>query len=476
MNLKLVVASMSVLGLVSCPVFAATTTTATTTTTTTETSSMPKHKHHKKHHHRAEAVEKVDYKDYKDMVPACVITQNTMVFMDMSQSLNRAMPNPCNPGWWNRVQVSGGVNVDIGKWGNRNTNYQGENYQRISLNDAYLNVSADVSEWTKAFMSVDYQTATTSANPGAFNEYGLAEYSAAYANNIAGTANNNLQLEQAYAFIGNLEASPIFLQVGKSFQDFSRYEIHPITRSMTQVMSETLATSIKLGFIASGFNGGVYVFDDPLSKLGGNAAKTTNYGVALGYDMPCDTLGWDIGAAYLYNMIGVNDTAYSVVNYTGLAKYHNRVGGAALYADVNSGPFALSARYTTAVQRFSSNDLTKNGVADLAAASPDLGTGAQVIPLKSASGAKPWAAGITGAYGFNAWDKSQHVYLGYQASREAAGLNLPKSRWLLGYGIEMWKNTNFGVEWDRDQAFSAGNGGTGNNSNLVSIRTAVKFS
>ena len=97
MNLKLVVASMSVLGLVSCPLLAATTT---------------KHKHHHKHHHV------VAQQEYKDMlpVPVCTISQNAMIMNSLDKNIGRAMPDPCNPGWWNRIQVSGGVNVDFIRW------------------------------------------------------------------------------------------------------------------------------------------------------------------------------------------------------------------------------------------------------------------------------------------------------------------------------------------------------------------------
>src|SRR5579862_4658193 len=104
MNLKLVVASMSVLGLVSCPVFAA--------------STEAKHRLHHKHHVAHE------YKEYKDVLPepVCTISQNAMIMSSMDQDVGRAMPNPCNPGWFNRLQFSGGVNVDLGKFGNRNTN------------------------------------------------------------------------------------------------------------------------------------------------------------------------------------------------------------------------------------------------------------------------------------------------------------------------------------------------------------------
>ena len=295
MNFKLVVA-MSVLGLVSCPVFAATTV---------------KHKHHHKMRHHA-----VAHHDYKDMgslpvqpVELCAISQTSMIMDEMTQSMGRSMPSPCNPGWFNRIQVSGGMNVDLGKFGNRNTAYMGENYQRFSLNDAYLNVGATVNEWAKAFASISYNTATI-IEPFTFAPP-VGEYSSAYSNNVIDGGAATLQLEQAYATFGNFDASPFYIQVGKQFQDFSRYEIHPITRSLTQVVSETLATSGKVGFIYSGFSGGIYAFDDPLAKVG-HTSTTTNYGVALGYEQPSDSLGWDIGAAYLYNMIGVNDVAYKV--------------------------------------------------------------------------------------------------------------------------------------------------------------------
>lgn len=452
MNLKLVVATMSVLGLVSCPVFAA---------------AGSKHKHHHKHH----TVAQHDYKDmgalpYKDQ-PVCMISQNTMIMTDMTQNMGRSLPNPCNPGWFNRIAVSGGINVDLGKFGNRNANFMGVNYQRFSLNDAYLNVAADVNEWAKAFASLSYNTATINA-PLSGNAAGtglgaiVTEYSSAYSNNVASGGNSTVQLEQGFATLGNLDESPIFIQVGKKFQDFSRYEIHPITRSITQVVSETLATSVELGFLTNGFHGGLFAFDDPIAKTG-QTTTTTNYGVSLGYDAPSDCLGWDIGAGYLYNMIGVNDVAYMVnqINAavtTGLTGYNTRVGAGALYGDINSGPFTVGARYTTALQRFNILDLPKNNA------------------LTSTTGGKPWAAGIQAGYGFDAWGKNQNVYLGYQASREGANLGLPKSRWLVGYGIDVFgKNTNVGIEWDHDSAYSTGNGGNGNNYNLVSVRSSVKF-
>src|SRR3990167_3636899 len=449
MKLKLVVLSMSILGLVSCPTYAA---------------MNAKQKKQQKMQPQTET------REYKDMSDVCTVSRTSMTLDAMTQNMGRAMPNPCNPGWFNRIQFSGGVNVDFGKFGSRNANIMGENYQVVSLNDAYLNVAATVNDWTKAFASLSYSNPTTNANPATFNQFGAAEYSAAYANNIFGRAVNTLQLEQAFATFGNFDVYPVFVQVGRQYQDFGRYVTHPIERSVTQSKTETLATSAKVGFIVPmGFNGSIYVFNDPLRKA--SALNTsTNGGVSLGYDQPSDQLGWDIGAAYLYNFVGVNDIAYSVVNFTGTNNYNKRIGGYAIYADVNSGPFMLGARYAASAGRFSPVDLPKNGVADLTG-----GTIAGSTP-SGATGARPWGVGVQAAYSFEGYSKNQKVYVGYQGTSEAAGLNLPDNRWLIGYGIDVWKNTNLAAEWDYDKAYGTSNGGSGRNTNLVSLRLATQYS
>lgn len=492
MKLKLVVASMSVLGLVSCPVFA-----ATTPTKTKETTHHTQHHHVMKHHHR---VAHREFREYKETGPGpcqavCTIPESTLVLEGMTQNTGRALPNPCAPGWFSRIALSGGINVDMGKWGNRNGNFMGENYQRLSLNDAYLNISARANEWAKAFLSISYNTATI-RDPldAAFDDFvdeelthffnHVGEFDAAYSNNVISGSQNRLELEQAFITFGNFDCSPIFAQLGKQFQDFGRYEIHPITESFTEVMSKTLATSVKVGFIASGFNGSVYVFDDPLLKMHTHENGThgehlsTNYGASLGFDMPadCNQMGWDVGVGWLYNLIGVNDIAYNVSQYNNFFEadpdaYHTRVGGIALYGDVVSGPFYVGARYVSALKRFNSMDLPKHGDADLTA-----GTSSASL-VSGARGAKPWTAGIQAGFGFNAFlCLDQTVYVGYQASRQAAGLRLPRYRWLAGYGVDVCKNTRIGLEWDHDKAYNHGNGGTGHTYNLVTIRAAVKFS
>lgn len=448
MDLKLIVASMSALGLISCPVYAAI---------------------------------------QKD-APICTISQNTVILDGMTQNYGRAIPNPCRPGWFSRIRMAGGVNVDVGHWGNRNQNYMGENYQRVSLNDSYINLSADVSKYVNAFASVSYMNATTLLNPDVYNNRGAAEYSAAYANNINGNAANTVQIEQAFATIANFDEFPFFLQFGKSFQDFDRYRIHPITRSIDQVMSEVLATSIKLGFVANGFHGAVYGFDTPVGEGNVDSDKGTgNFGAALGYSSVSDTVGWDLGIGYLYNLVGVNDIAYAIQNFNNATGYNTRVAAGNAYAGINYDTFYLGAGFTIALNNFNRLDLPSNGYASLTNSSVSVGSGAIVttptatpvgvapIFVPGANGAKPWAFGMKAGYGFTGWDKEQHVHLGYQASMEASGLNLPRYRVLFGYDVDILKNNNWAVEWDHDIGYDTSQGGTGIATNLVSVRSTVKF-
>jgi hypothetical protein len=376
-----------------------------------------------------------------------------MIYDMMSQNTGRAK---ALPDWFNRISIAGGLNTDL-HWGNRSMGYMGENIARISVNDFYLNTTANVNDWVKAFGSLSFNNASgqfaNAANPTTGT--GLltqtipmpGQYSTAYP--------PGFNVEQAYLTFANYDEYPVFFQIGKQFTDFGRYQIHPLEYTLAQVLSESLQTSAKLGFITqSGFHGDIYSFDNPVRQVSNTHTKPV-YGAALGYDQINDQLGFDVGVGYMSQMTGVNAVANSVFNGT----YTHTVGAVNVYGDVNSGPFSIGARYTSAIQHFSPADL-----------STQLG-----IYNGTVSGARPWAADITAGYGFNGWNHNQNVYVGYQTSNNAVNLFIPKNRWLVGYGIEAWKYTDLGLEVGHDTAYSSGNGGSGENSNTIGARASVKF-
>lgn len=513
MKLKLVVASMSVLGLISSPLFAAT---------------HHKNKHHykeTKHHVRHVKHEKVTHVktrhvthvkhvskhvlvrqavtpvappapvpvdtmnspalttetqeeqaeaapvNYKNEVPqTCSISKAALILESATQNEGRSMPDPCSPGWYNRVHVSGGVNVDMGKFGNRNVNFQGENYKRVSINDAYINVSGTLSEWANAFVSLSYSNPTASGSGtdtdggDSFTDFGN-QWNFGYSNVYK---LNELSLEQGYLTLGNFAYSPIYLQAGKQFQDYGRYTIHPITVPMTQVMTETLAQSLKLGTILpTGFHADISLFDDPIKKAYDGSTKPLNYVFALGYDQANQGWGWDAGGAYIFNNIASQDVKHAVRMFTMEDYYYARVGGIAFYGDVYTGPFSFSARWASTIQRFNPRDLPQHGWADFDSSTDDV--------FSYASGAKPWALDLQAGYTFDPWCRTQTLYAGYQASREAAGLGLPKERWIVGWNVGLFRDTALGIEWNHDNDYSRGDGGRNKNTNLVSLRASVQF-
>jgi hypothetical protein len=378
------------------------------------------------------------------------------------------------------------------------------------LNDVHLNVTALVNDWVKAFAALSYDNASralTGASGGPNPLFAVALPKPGNYDNIKDSI-GGVNIEQGYIRFANAAQSPFYLTLGKQFVDFGKYNLHPLTRPLTQVVSETLRNAATIGFnttmmsSAVGVFGSAYVFDSPYKQqmpaviasggtVPGTPFATTSttplvtgssqghpkpvYGLRLGIGQTNESLEWDLSADYIYNMIGVEGVAYGVGIFNGSntaanvgnngaatgGTFENRVGGFALNGDLKTGPFGVELRYVTALQTFSPFDLTKNTVATTA--------------INGASGAKPWAVGINAGYAFSAWEKSQGVFIGYQASGNAVNLYLPKSRWVAGYGVDVMKNTNVGLELDHDIDYSVSKGGTGNSNNQVGLRVAVRF-
>lgn len=414
MNLKLVAVSMSLLGLAASPVFADT---------------LHKNKHTKKH------CSSCDYKNtgsmhavsLGDLTSPASSSLATVILDDMQQNSNISKPQA---DWFNRVGISGGLNAStaFGSTEAKNASathaYLGENAKKFS-NRAYFNVDSTVNDWVKALVVL--------------NSENVAEnYS----------VENNSFVEQAFIHVGNPDVSPIFVDIGKQYLDYGRYTTHPLTVSLDQVMTESLVDAAKVGFVSdTGINGSAYVFQRADSKV--------NYGVSLGYTNLSDQLGYKFGVSYMRDINGVNRIAAITNGDLGL-----RVDGVAAYAGLNYDAFTVSANYTAALKTAHADRLSKQIPA----------------PSTTAVGARPWAAGVKLGYDFSTLGKSSNVYLGYQSSVDTIYLNLPRSRYLVGYSIDVLKNTKIAAEWDHDNSWDRPIGGnlTGD-TNVVALRAEVKF-
>jgi hypothetical protein len=463
MNLKLVAVSMSVLGLIASPVFADT---------------MHKHKHARKHY---------DQQDYKgsgsmplaasslaDLTsPMESASLSTVMLSDMQQNSNLSKPHA---DWFNHFAINGSMEFGTAFGSLHNSNdaylekaqldqysigYYGENSFRFS-NRFDINVTAKINDWANALVVINAQR-----NAPLYN---ISEkvIDAVYTSKWGG--DNTVNVEQAFIHFGNFEKTPFFVEVGKQFVDYGRYDTHALTQSLSQVLTQSLVSAVKLGYINDmGISGSVYTFQNNqdfymrspvLRAQDVNKDPTMNYGASVNYYSHLnDQISYKLGASYLYDMMGV-DAIHSAVEDGQLMwrGYNKRVGGLAVYADMSYDAFTLGANYTSAIRHFAAADLAK-----------DSGNTTQ--------GARPWALGLQAGYDFNAWSKNNNVYVGYQSSRDTIYANLPKSRYLVGYSIDVLKNTKLSAEWDHDNAWNyATQGGSQNgDSNLIALRAAVKF-
>lgn len=459
MKLKLVVSSMIVSGLISSPLFA-------------ETKETPTG----------------GYKGEIFAMPCPKVTIYSPMMDAMSQNVHRAKSTvDCDK----PLQFAGGINFDT-QLGNLNQGFMGENNNRFTLNDAYINATGNVNRWVSAFVEVSYNNINNTAlNSANFGEFTLISNQATLPGLYsAGYTLDGLDLQQGYITLGNPALFPLFLKVGKQFQDFGRYTIHPMTRSMTQVMTETLQTSAELSFISlwnsANLHGSFFTFQNQISEIDESNVGTsillpppgkiatnhgnTNFGAQLGIGQVSAQLGWDIGVGYINDMMGVNDIAYAAAFLKSSSTiddgepvnvdqsyYWKRVSGLTAYGTINSGPFSLSAHYVTTLQHFDPFDFTTD------------------MSFISEDGPQPWAADMQVAYAFNAWERAQNIYIGYQQSGDAVELFLPEHRWVAGYGMDVLKNTNIGVEYSNDQGYSISDGGNNENTNRVALRVGVMF-
>jgi hypothetical protein len=349
--------------------------------------------------------------------------------------------------WFNRITLSGMVNVD-GTYGNRSPTRQSNgSVSNLAVNNANIFLDAAVNDWTNVHLNLQHRdNLSSSITPPSL-------------------ANQDTDFDEAYVTIGNFAQSPLYLRAGREYVPFGVYDRYPIVMNPTQLLSETRATAAQVGFVSPmGIYGSAYGFRG-LAKTGDatrDQARVQNYGFDLGYGYCADAWGLKLDAGYLRNMNDVNDVAVN------RSSYQEQASGLSLHAGVNVQQFDFKGDYVTALQNFNVSDLSRG-----------------TTPAK---GAKPTAWGLEAGLSFPvANNHTSRLAVGYQRSKDSvavgtttagdsgATIGLPKNRWYGDYVVNVSKWTDVGFELYRDQAYSRSNGGSGSNATVGVVRLGVKF-
>lgn len=404
--------------------------------------------------------------------------QNQLDAMKAQMAQMQATMNSNNGGaklpadnWFNRISVSGLINVD-GNIANKSpvtfgANNNTQTVSSVAIPNANIFIDANVSDWTKAHVGLIYGQD--------MNDYNLLRAGAFTSSQR--DSDNGLNVDEAYVTIGNFAKTPFYFKAGQQYLPFGSYNPYEsLTPSLTQVLSQVNDVAGTVGFVApKGFNGSVFALSG-INKASGTTPGTTdnsntvrNFGANLGFANTVRDVQYNLGVQYLRNMADVTGVRYSL-GYTNNDEYTAPVSALAANAGVKYKALDASAKYVGAMNSFNQNDVAytnDGGVTE--------------------SGARPAAWGVDTGYSFPILNHDSRFGLGYQGSYQSANLDLTsyndgedyghmaQKRYLANYTFNVSKYTDIGLEVRHDIAYGTSQGGAGSSANTATARVSVKF-
>ncbi|WP_131782082.1 FlxA-like family protein [Legionella gresilensis] len=252
--------------------------------------------------------------------------------------------------------------------------------------------------------------------------------------------NSAFSLNLGFVNIGDLDKSPFYFTAGQLYAPFGKYASSMISAPLTMTLARTKTRPFILGYKSQNDPG-------PYAAAYGFVSDTTRGhdgvgGVNLGYIFgEGDFLG-ELGAGLIGSL---NDSQGMQINgspplttfggfgsATNGSEYVKKVNGLNLHGNVSFDRYSLTAEWVGAAKSFRVQDLSYNG-----------------------RGAKPQAFQLEAGMTFRAFDKPASVAIGYQRSKEALALNLPKQRISGVFNISIWKDTVESIEYRHDIDYGA---------------------
>ncbi|MEE4379873.1 MAG: LbtU family siderophore porin [Candidatus Competibacteraceae bacterium] len=316
--------------------------------------------------------------------------------------------------WYNKIELGGLLEVEAFYA----SPYEGPNESDIVLSTFELGIASQVTDWVEVGASLLYEE------------------------------DADLEVDVAFITIANFEANPMFVTAGQIYVPFGAYETNMVSDPLTLDLGETRETALQGGFVSGDFNGSVYIFNGDNDKDGKN--QISSGGINLGFSRELGDGEIVAGAGYLSDL-GDSDTLQDAINDNQGDNDTDFVPAWTVNAIGRFGPFSLIGEYLAATKPFEET----------------------ALPWQD-GGAKPAAWNLEVGYDFD-WFRGSTVAIGYQGTRQALALELPKQRFLATLSMEIYDSTALSLEWAYDEDYDINEGGTGNDANTFVAQLAVEF-
>ena len=352
------------------------------------------------------------------------LKEQQQVSSNIAQSDETMQNSDSNKSITNDVVDSLEVNGEIAVV-SRSTNsheYNNNNASDIILDTLALGFDAQITSWVNGHMYFLYNQ-----DPG------------------PGSVSDELHVDEASITIGNSEISPFYLTAGRMYLPFGNYETNMVSDPITLILGETREEAIQVGMdMDNGFYGSAFLFNGRVLKQEHSYSSTRayhidNYGINLGYAIESGDNSFDLGFAYINNIATSDALQGAIYDNETCANDNcidNYIGGISLHAIANIGNINLIGEYVSALDDFKAGEISSD------------------INKKL----KPSAWNIEAAYNYVLFGKDSSIAIAYQGSSDfyldPSDPDIYDRAWLLGFNMDIYKNTTVSLEWRHAQADS----------------------
>ena len=233
---------------------------------------------------------------------------------------------------------------------------------------------------------------------------------------------------------------------------FGVYETNLISDPLTLDIGETKQTAFRFDFSAGGLSGSAFVFKGDNKVDGDDLIQ--GFGASAGYSVETNSFELGLNLSYTNDVSDSDGIQDVVAGNLDTEDYEvtGRTAGISASAMLRVGSITVLGEYLGALDDFQADELAFMG-----------------------QGAKPSAWMVEAAYGFEFAGKETTLAASYQATGEALALELPKKRVLVGLSAEVMDGVSLGVEWARDTDYGVEDGGSGANTDTITVLLAAEF-
>ena len=328
-----------------------------------------------------------------------------------AEEAGKPLPQPPKPAWKKSLEFSGLVEIEAA------TADAAGGESDLQVSTVELGADARLNPWINAHVLLLYEQDKTDPP----------------------------EIDEAILTIANLERSPWSLAVGRQYVPFGNYDSHMVSDPLTLEIGETRATAAQAGFVRGDLHALAFAF------RGDTDSGIRSFGLNLGLSHAADggEPGYDLEVSWL-NDLADSNSLRDLISRPGLLE--KRVPGLAFQGSFTWKKWAFIGEWLGATSAFDPLDLTFDG-----------------------QGAQPRAGNLEAGYRFRLAQRDSFAALGWQLSRQATALGLPRQRYLATLGVELFEDITLALEYARDQDYSTNVGGSGEWSNRFTLQLAAAF-